>query len=334
MHPPLKRFFVITVLAMAGWCSNAQAQDCKPLELVTHLKMERDDGGLPMLPVSINGTPRRFLLDTGGALTQISLPVVEDLKLRQRESPAKLYDVNGNVSNRLAIVDDFALGPLKGQNVTMQVDDVPNAGMDGILTQALFPNFDMDLDFGPDRFAFFAQGHCGRVVYWKAAAVAVVPISKRSLHLNLTVTIDGKQMDAIIDTGATNTYMDMGVARRVFGITPETPGVVQDGHVNDDPDLPVYHRTFSTLSFEGITIQNPRIAIADENIAKRDKNDGFETGSHVRKVSDRIERTPLTIGMNILRKLHMFIAFKEGKIYITPAGAPDSPSPFDGVAPK
>jgi hypothetical protein len=38
--------------------------------------------------------------------------------------------------------------------------------------------------------------------------------------------------------------------------------------------------------------------------------------------------------MNILRRLHLFIALKEKKIYVTPAGAPDLPSPLDGVTPK
>ncbi len=39
------------------------------------------------------------------------------------------------------------------------------------------------------------------------------------------------------------------------------------------------------------------------------------------------------MGINVLSKLHVFFAFKENKLYITAAGAPDLPSPFASVAP-
>jgi hypothetical protein len=32
----------------------------------------------------------------------------------------------------------------------------------------------------------------------------------------------------------------------------------------------------------------------------------------------------MLIGMNILSKLHLYIAFKEDKVYITPASAPQA----------
>ena len=34
----------------------------------------------------------------------------------------------------------------------------------------------------------------------------------------------------------------------------------------------------------------------------------------------------LTIGMDVLRKLHIYMAFKENKLYLTPASAPAQPS--------
>jgi hypothetical protein len=171
----------------------AQAADCGPLGLVTTLQMEMEDG-MPMIPVTINGTPRRFLLDTGGALPQISRTIVDELKLRRRDSSIKLLDVNGNVTDELAVIDTFALGSLTKEDVPMLID-AGSESRDGVLTQALYSNFDMDLDFGPRRFTLFSQKHCpGGVVYWKADAVAAVPIgkiTKENLHIKLTVTIDG-----------------------------------------------------------------------------------------------------------------------------------------------
>ena len=39
----------------------------------------------------------------------------------------------------------------------------------------------------------------------------------------------------------------------------------------------------------------------------------------------------MLIGMNVLRHLHIYIAYKEQKIYITPAGAPAA-QPSDSAA--
>ncbi len=322
------------VAALTASSGAVHAADCKPLALATHLKMERDGAGRPLIPVSINGTPRRFLLDTAGGVAHISRTVADELKLRRDESQLRSYDINGNVSNRRAWIDKFALEGLKGTNVQMQIDEAPTEGIDGTLSQALYMDYDMDLDFGPDHFAYFSQDHCpGQVVYWKAAAVAVVPFRKKGLDISLTVTVDGKEMEAILDTGAAGTFMHMETARRVFGITPDSPELVQDGFVNGDPKLPVYSRTFSTLALEGITIGKPRFGIASDRMGQKDPNDLVSGNSRVERISDFIDRPPVILGMNILRKLHIFIALKENKLYITPASPADSPSPFDAVKP-
>jgi hypothetical protein len=41
----------------------------------------------------------------------------------------------------------------------------------------------------------------------------------------------------------------------------------------------------------------------------------------------------MLIGMNVLRHLHIYVAYKEQKIYITPAGAPaPAAEPSDSAA--
>ena len=95
------------------------------------------------------------------------------------------------------------------------------------------------------------------------------------------------------------------------------------GLTGDDADKRFEH-TFQKLSFEGLEVANPRIAVFP-TIGSKDPNNGFVTGSRSQKVDDRDASAPtMLIGMNILSKLHLYIAFREQKIYITPASAPQA----------
>ena len=70
---------------------------------------------------------------------------------------------------------------------------------------------------------------------------------------------------------------------------------------------------------------NPHIRIIPDKIGSKDPNNGFVTGTRTQKVDDRDVLAPtMLIGMNILSKLHLYIAFREQKIYITPASVPQA----------
>ena len=64
------------------------------------------------VPVSLNGVTRFMVLDTGGAVTQLSRDTIEELKLPVRASSAAAYDITGRVSRHFATVKDFSFGDL------------------------------------------------------------------------------------------------------------------------------------------------------------------------------------------------------------------------------
>jgi hypothetical protein len=175
--------------------------------------------------------------------------------------------------------------------------------------------YDIELDFAGGKMNYFSRDHCpGKVVYWPAAAIAVVPIRFGDMqHLVLDVSLDGHPFRAMIDTGAPGTTLTMGEARRVFGLTPA------------DGDKPFEH-VFQKLSFEGLEVANPHIAVIPDKTGSKDPNNDFVTGSRVHRVDDADTSDPvMLIGMNILSKLHLYIAFSERKIYVTPASPPQGP---------
>jgi len=301
----------------------AWAEDCGPLKQINAVDLVAGPNRA-LVPVSINGIPKLFLLDTGGDVTQISGDVAEELKLTKRDSNMKLLDMYGHASTKMVRVDKFTLGRLHGEDVLMAIQPNPDFGKGtryvGIFGPDMMGRYDVDIDFGTYKMNYFSPEHCpGHVVYWSHAALGVTPMSFRNRHIRLPVKVDGKELRAEIDTGATNTVMMGSAAKRVFDIVPETPGNVP---LNNQGMAAAFGRVFSTLDFEGIAVRNPHIVIAPDLLGSKDPDNGFKTDSHVKKVDDDVDRADLLIGMDILKKLHLYIAFGENKLYISEATAP------------
>ncbi|MFM2443108.1 MAG: Aspartyl protease, partial [Pseudomonadota bacterium] len=160
----------------------------------------------------------------------------------------------------------------------------------------------------------------GRVVYWNAPGAAIVPMQFRDHHINIPVMLNGKPFKAILDTGAPGTTLFAHEAKRVFDITKDSPGstVSESG-----PEPRRFEYTFESLSFEGINVSSPRVALIPDLVGKNDPNNHLVTGTRLKRVNDRdASEATMLIGMNILTKLRLFIAFSENKIYMTPATTP------------
>ncbi|HJT42563.1 MAG TPA: pepsin/retropepsin-like aspartic protease family protein [Rhizomicrobium sp.] len=329
---------ILGSLALAILFQNgmAQAEECGPLKMVNSVDLVAGPNRA-LVPVSINGTPKLFLLDTGGAVSHISRDAAQELGLTLRDSGVKMLDMYGNASTKMVRLDKFTLGRLTGENIYLQIQPKPDFGKGtryvGLLAPDLMGHYDTEIDFSAYKMNFFSADHCpGRVVYWPHAALAVVPMTFRKNHIRLPVTVDGRKMIAIIDTGATNTVMMAEAARR-FDVSPETPGNVP----LKNRGLEAYGRVFSTLDFDGVAVKNPHIVIVQDLIGTKDPNNSVRIDNRSKRVDDIEGRPDLLIGMNILKKLRIYIAFDEQRLYITeastPAKLPDTGVPATTAAP-
>jgi len=283
------------------------------LKLTNTVPIKMAHGGRrAIVPVTINGIQKPFLLDTGGYATQISAAAAEELKLPVTDSEVKMLDLYGNASTQAVRVDTFVLGRLGDRNSRMPIlTFAENELFSGLLAPDYMGNFDVELDFVGGKMNYFSRDHCaGNVVYWPAAAVAIVPVRFMDHRLTLTVSLDGHPFKALIDTGAEDTTLSMAEAKRVFGVTVEDRNKA-------------FEHLFQKLSFEGLEVGNPHITIIPDKVGSNDANNDFVTGSRLHRVDDADTSDPvMLIGMNILSKLHLYIAFSEEKIYITPASPP------------
>jgi hypothetical protein len=89
----------------------------------------------------------------------------------------------------------------------------------------------------------------------------------------------------------------------------------------NNPQYPIYQHRFSKLEFDGVAIINPDIAIWPDIISRSADRSQQSTGNRAIPRNTLAGVRQLIIGMDILRKLHAYIAFQERHIYVSETSA-------------
>ncbi len=308
-------------------------ENCALKPLVT-LPMTEAPSGLFTIPMTLNGRETHLVLDTGGGIRALKPFVVEELGLRRIQGDVRMLDVKGNssldqvrvpsvtfagVALPEGMVFSVMAGPSRAEmrsEAEGKDSDLPkvNAGnsVEGLFTPDIFfGKADLELDFANKQMILMSNDHCkGKVVHWPAQALAVVPFLMDGNQIVFPVELDGMKVKAMMDTGASSSAVDLDTVRRKFNIDLESPDVEKEAQLL--PGQFVYRKKFNILSFEGITVKNPVMSMMPNAIPKEEV-----TGSRIR---ERVVEPPaMLVGMPILRKLHIYIAFREQMLYITPA---------------
>ncbi len=165
-------------------------------------------------------------------------------------------------------------------------------------------NYDADFDFANATFNLFSRDHCeGRVVYWTHDPYGVVEITLNDYgQITVPVMLDGKEIRAIIDTGAYHSAASLETIESEFGIDEKNPDLrfAPDSKASH----PRYRYPFKTLSFQSVTINNPDLLLVPDDQSK-------QSGSAPK----------IMLGINVLKRLHLYVAYGERKLYVTPAAA-------------
>jgi predicted aspartyl protease len=313
--------FVILMLV----CPSAKAAfaECAQLRIINTIKLEStSDGERLFVPITLNGSAAKLILDTGGAITQLSPAIVKTLNLRTEPSDLTMFDAYGHGSALQVVIKSFGLGNAMGNGFTIHLSAMPAFDHDavGLLSTDLFANYDIDLDFGANRLNYFSKDHCeGRVAYWRERPLSIIPFTLEDGHINLTATVDGHDVSAIIDTGAPRTIMTDTMASEVFGLVPG-PDMSPIDEPTGDSSIKYYAHKFAAFSIQGLVVNNPNITIMTDRMGA---GPGMEKSTIRGAINDpynhiRLDR--LVIGMNVLKRLHVYIAYGEKKLYISPAG--------------
>ena len=345
---------VLLAVALAVGALPAVAAECGPLKLVTSLNMTMLPSGRPAILATIGDKPQTLMVDTGGAFSQLTRKAARELNLTPTTAPNRngLRGITGDTSDQIVRLPSITIGGMRQEYPSFFIspeqgdpNDTAPAEFDGVISPDLLQNFDADFDFAANKLNLFSPDHCeGKVVYWQAPAVAVVPMqlinraAQRPLGLRtrrgresivgrqdlgditIRMELDGRRVDAVLDTGVANTNLDLDAAQRDFKVDVNAPDVEKTGELKGGFTANVYRRRFKTLAVEGVTVANPMVELLP-NLVVNGPGVG-RTGSLVRK-----DEAPLVLGMSTLSKLHVYIAYKERKLYISAANPSAAAAP-------
>lgn len=302
------------------------AEECQPLTLITSVDMipVKDDDAV-LLPTKLNGSDVPMLLDTGAAFSEISQQAADRLKLDTRHVDLEMVGVSGDTSNVVAKAQSFVLGRLHASSMDFVVSkslDHLQGLADGLFAANLLTSYDVELDFANHKFNLMSPDHCeGKVIYWPASAIAVVPISRlRSGHIMMPVVLDGVRMNALIDTGATKTTLSLPMAEGSFHLKVNTVDTPDAGDLGGNPNTRKYKHRFNRLDFGDIAVANPTVYIIPD-LMKAKLGHTPPLGTRIRDEDELYGLPDLILGMDVLRHLHLYIAYRESKLYATPESA-------------
>lgn len=298
----------IIALALSLLFSPAAAEEKCQLLRVAALDMSTDFSHVTV-PAAIGDHPLTMIVDTGAYMTMLTETKAAELGLQQEliDPRSAWLTIYGGIRIRHYVsVSDFSLGRMKARKLDYPL--VPAGflppGVDGLLAPDFLANFDLDFDFANAKLNLFSKDHCeGKVVYWTHDPVATIPLTlDDNNHIIIHLQLDGRDVKALLDTGAPQSVMSLETAEDMFGLKDDLPQLTHVRGPNGTKNA--RHYPFKQLSFEGVAVTNPNITLVPDREAQLGRN-----------------APDLIIGTSILRQLHLYIAYHEKNLYVTAASA-------------
>jgi len=263
-------------------------------------------GERPTTLVKVNGAATRFAIDTGAWFNFMSRANADALGLKPTSAPFgfRMNGIGGSAAAEVARIKDLGFLDTDLHNIDFVVGG-SDAGQ-GSLGANLLDFADLEIDLAQGKVTLFKPEDCGKsaLAYWvKQGGTYEVADLHPSVDLNdrrsfVDVTINGKSVRALLDSGAAATLLDRRAAEHV-GIDLHGPGVKAGGPVRG-----VGARTYQswivpidTFSVGTETIQHSEMLVVDDDIGGG--------------------ATDMLLGVDFMLAHHMYIANSQGKLYFT-----------------
>jgi len=287
----------------------AEAPRCSYVEVADMPLKYVGQGLAPAVDGVIDGAPAVMLVDTGAFDTQLTMNAVAKRNLIMHMTGRYVEGIGGTSRLYAARTGEFAIGPIKASKKRIELyvigETTFTPPFDALVGAPFLLQADMEFDLRAKHMKFFRPLNCDKnsaLNYWKEDAV-VVPFEfsrSNSPNPHFTVVVNGKEMDALIDSGAHRSFMSLGAAKRL-GIDVKSAAVTRlgdSGGVGSDR-APHWTAPVKSVQIGGETIKDAELGIID--------------------VQGQLD-ADLYLGQDFLRAHRVLFAMSQRKVYIAYLG--------------
>lgn len=294
------------LLCGAPASSLAQAAGACQYQLLTTLPVRYTGPGLSLtIEGQINGTAADMLVDTGADFSMLTSAATSRRALQLNASDGLLEGIGGQSKVYTAWIKEFRAGPTVTRNERLGVlnEFGGTPSYDAILGAPFLLQTDLEISLATKEIRFFRPVDCkgASLAYWSQDPI-VVPFTAsywRSPNPEFKVLLNGKEVTAVIDTGADTTVITR-TAAELAGIKLDAAGVerVADAVGIGKRSVPHWKVTLGTLEIGREKIHHAKVGVIDTEALDVD----------------------VLLGADFLRAHRVLFAMSQRKLYFTYVG--------------
>ncbi|MGZ3181428.1 MAG: retroviral-like aspartic protease family protein [Telluria sp.] len=261
---------------------------------------------------SINREPASLMVDTGSQVSLLTPAGVDRHHLVRRSTDAAVEGVGGVSRVYRSTVGKLIIGPFDAGRMILPVvaDMAPGMDYDMIVGSDLWMQADLEINVQEKWLRFFKPVGCGPtafVGYWDPQArTATLENPSGDMRPRLKVRINGRELEAIIDSGSPVTTIFRRAAERL-GLQPAGAALPDRGEAGGIGANRFHdYEAQVTLQIGADIAPHTTIEVADTDGQTRD----YE----------------VLLGMDWLRAHRVLIANSQHRLYFTAAAAPAAPA--------
>ncbi len=317
---------VVWLTPAAPYAGNSRANDFRasastdPCELHRRVSVTVDipESGRVFVPVELNKTSAFMYLDIGSPFSLLSQQAMTRFEW-VGTAMGKGMEITSGTRRVEQFADiDFTLGELSYRRAHFLIDPNSEVGarysrpeVVGIMGMDLLWKMDLELDLAHRKLNLYEHSQCGRRVFDDADNVNTVPLRRDAFgNVFFPMELDGRKLEALLATSAPETTLSTDVTKRVYGFDRNSSGIES---VTDLNGHGIAQYRAMQLTASGMTLIDEKIRLTDPP----------DDACHLTRKADAIGYTgclyryPLRLGIDVLSRMHVYIATQENFMYYT-----------------
>jgi predicted aspartyl protease len=258
----------------------------------------------PIVTLFANGKPVTLLLDTGAASTIVTPVAAQRIGAQppRIEFPRQMGGVGGGILRTNEVeLHSFSIGgvAIRWRRVLVASINMPSSlgQLDGVLGADVLSDFDVDLDLPHYRMTFYTkQSSPDAAPSWTEPYARITTGRSISDHLFFPVQLDGRRIDALIDTGSQLSVLSAGAAL-ALGVTKaalahDRPIIIKGAA---EEQLSSHLHRFSQLEIGDEVVHRPEFVVTDVKLNDAD----------------------LVLGINFLMSRRVWLSYGSKQIFLS-----------------